>query len=80
MTELEHQIMRSEARWWRLAGSKESVIRDELGMKPTRYYQMLHELTQREDVLAAYPVLVKRLRRQMRRHTSRPTVGTLSLD
>lgn len=80
MTDLEHQIMQFEGRWWRLAGSKEAAIWDEFDMKPTRYYQLLRELTQRQDVLAAYPVLAKRLRRQMRRRTNRPTVGRLNLD
>lgn len=80
MTELEHQIMRVEDRWWRLAGSKEAAIRDELDMSATRYYQLLHELAHREDVLAAYPVLTKRLRRRMGRSPARPSVGTLSLN
>lgn len=80
MTEEEHAIMRFEARWWKFVGSKESAIVDELGMKPVRYYQLLHELAHREDVLAAYPVLTKRLRRRMRRTPSRPSAGTISLD
>ncbi|WP_230930335.1 DUF3263 domain-containing protein [Dietzia aurantiaca] len=80
MTDEEHQIMRFEARWWRLAGSKESAIRDELDMAPTRYYQLLHQLASREDVLANYPVLTKRLRRRMARKPARPRVGTLNLD
>ena len=78
MTEDEHQIMRFENRWWRLAGSKEAAIRDELDMAPTRYYQLLHELAHREDVLAAYPVLAGRLRRRMT--TRRPARGTITLD
>ncbi|MGW8593185.1 DUF3263 domain-containing protein [Dietzia sp. NPDC055877] len=80
MTEFEHQIMQFESRWWRLAGSKESAIRDELDMSPTRYYQLLQQLAQREDVLATYPVLTKRLRRRMNRTPARPRVGTLNLD
>lgn len=52
MTELEHQIMRFEDRWWRLAGSKDATIQRELGMKPTRYYQVLHQLVGRQDVHA----------------------------
>lgn len=80
MNELERQIMRFEDRWWRLAGSKEAAIRDELGLAPTRYYQLLHQLAQREDVLAAYPVQTKRLRRRMARKPARPSVGTLDLD
>lgn len=80
MTELERQIMQFEARWWRIAGSKESAIVAELGLKPTRYYQLLQQLAQREDVLATYPVLTKRLRRRMARKPARPAVGRLSLD
>lgn len=80
MTELEHKIMRFEGRWWRLAGSKDAAIHDELSLAPTRYYQLLHELTAREDVLAAYPALVNRLRRRMTRRAARPAVGTLNLD
>lgn len=64
MTDLEHQIMRFESRWWRLAGSKESAIQRELGLSPTRYYQLLHQLINRPDVHATYPVLVNRLRRR----------------
>ncbi|MBB1034605.1 DUF3263 domain-containing protein [Dietzia sp. CQ4] len=69
-----------EGRWWRLAGSKDAAIREELDLAPTRYYQLLHQLVGREDVLAAYPVLVHRLRRRMARRAARPTVGTLNLD
>lgn len=78
MTDLEHQIMRFESRWWRLAGSKESAIRSELGISPTRYYQLLHQLIARPDVHATYPVLVNRLRR--RTTTRRPRRRGITLD
>jgi hypothetical protein len=74
MTEQEHAIMRFESKWWRLAGSKESAIRDEFGFSPTRYYQLLHGLLSRQDVEAAYPVLVHRLRRQAARATRTRTL------
>lgn len=78
MTETEHAIMRFESRWWRLAGSKDTAITVELGMKPTRYYQLLHQLVGRDDLHAGYPVLVNRLRRRI---TSRPgRRGTINLD
>lgn len=80
MTEAEHAIMRFESRWWRLAGSEDTAIAAELGMKPTRYFQLLHQLIARDDVHAAYPVLVGRLRRRTARRPARPTVGTLNLD
>lgn len=77
MTEQEHAIMRFEGRWWRLAGSKEAAIRDELGLSPTRYYQLLHQLIDRADVAAAYPVLVNRLRRRLAVRRPRPRGITL---
>lgn len=80
MTEDEHQIMRFEGRWWQLAGSKDAAIQRELGMKPTRYYQHLHRLLGRQDVHAAYPVLIGRLHRRMNRKPARPAVGALNLD
>lgn len=80
MTDDDHRIMQFEARWWRLAGSKDAAIRDELGLAPTRYYQRLHQLIGREDTLAAYPTLVNRLRRRAKRRPAGPTVGTLNLD
>ena len=78
MTDHEHAIMRFESRWWRLAGSKESAIQRELGMSPTRYYQRLHQLIDRPDVHAAYPVLVNRLRRHLT--TRRPRRRGITLD
>lgn len=80
MTEDDHRIMQFEARWWRLAGSKDAAIRDELDLNPTRYYQRLHQLIGREDALAAYAALVNRLRRRTKHRPARPTVGTLNLD
>lgn len=80
MTDIEHEIMRFEQRWWRLAGSKDTAIQREFGLTPTRYYQLLHQLIARPDAHAAYPVLVNRLRRRTTRRPARPTMGTLKLD
>jgi hypothetical protein len=63
MTEQEAAILAFEARWWRYAGHKEQAIRDELGLWPTRYYQLLVRLLDNPEALAADPVLVNRLRR-----------------
>ena len=67
MTEQEKAILRMERRWWRYRGNKEQAIRDELGLSPVRYYQLLVALIQTETALAADPVLVNRLRRLSRR-------------
>ncbi len=63
MTEQETAILAFESRWWRLAGHKEQAIRDELGLTPIRYYQILAALIQTEAALEADPVLVHRLQR-----------------
>ncbi len=67
MTEQETAILAFEGRWWRLAGHKEQAIRDELGLRPIRFYQLLVRLLDDPAALAADPVLVNRLRRLTRR-------------
>ena len=52
-----------ERQWWRRAGAKETAIRDQFGVSPTRYYQVLNALVDRSEALAADPLLVRRLRR-----------------
>lgn len=63
MTEQQAAILALENRWWRYQGSKEQAIRDELGLTPIRYYQLLAALIQTETALENDPVLVNRLRR-----------------
>jgi hypothetical protein len=52
-----------ERQWWRRPGAKETAIRNQFGVVPTRYYQVLNALVDRSDALAADPLLVRRLRR-----------------
>jgi len=63
VTEQEQAILRMERHWWRYRGNKEQAIRDELGLSPVRYYQLLVRLLDNPAALAADPVLVNRLRR-----------------
>jgi hypothetical protein len=63
MTEQQLQVLAFERSWWRYAGSKEEAIAAEFGVSPTRYYQQLNALLDREDALAADPLLVRRLLR-----------------
>lgn len=63
LSERDGQLLDFERRWWRHAGSKEQAIRDEFGLSPTRYYQLLNRLIDDPVALAYDPVLVKRLRR-----------------
>ena len=59
----EHEMLLFERQWWRRPGAKETAIRNQFGVTPTRYYQVLNALVDRSDALAADPLLVRRLRR-----------------
>jgi hypothetical protein len=63
LTETDHQTLNIEQGWWKYAGAKESHIREVLGESPTRYYQRLNALIDTPEAEAAYPLLVRRLRR-----------------
>ena len=63
LSELEIRILDFEASWWRYAGAKESAIKELFELSAARYYQLLNDLIDRDDALAASPMLVKRLRR-----------------
>jgi Protein of unknown function (DUF3263) len=63
LTELEVRILEFEKNWWRYAGAKESAIKELFDLTPPAYYQLLNNLIDRPDALAAAPMLVKRLRR-----------------
>ncbi|HEY0636346.1 MAG TPA: DUF3263 domain-containing protein [Pseudonocardiaceae bacterium] len=59
----DHEILAFERQWWKYAGAKEQAIRELFDMSATRYYQVLNALIDRQEALAADPMLVKRLRR-----------------
>jgi Protein of unknown function (DUF3263) len=67
LSERETRVLAFERHWWRQPGAKEQAISEQLGLSSTRYYQMLNELIDRPEAMAADPVLVKRLRRQRSR-------------
>ncbi|MFF8727943.1 DUF3263 domain-containing protein [Streptomyces sp. NPDC015171] len=59
----EKAILALERRGIPGAGAKERAIREELGLAPVRYYQLLNALLDDERALAHDPVTVNRLRR-----------------
>ena len=63
LTDLEMAILEFERNWWRYAGAKEAAIKELFDMDAPKYYRLLNDLIDREDALAASPMLVKRLRR-----------------
>ncbi|KAA9161843.1 DUF3263 domain-containing protein [Amycolatopsis acidicola] len=63
LSERELAILAFERQWWRYAGAKEQAIREQFELSPTRYYQLLNQLLEKPEALAADPMLVKRLRK-----------------
>jgi uncharacterized protein DUF3263 len=59
----ERGILALERRGFVGPGAKERAIREELGLAPVRYYQLLNALLDDERALAHDPVTVNRLRR-----------------
>ena len=76
LTSRELAMLAFERQWWRVAGAKETAIRDRFGLSPTRYYQVLNALVDRSEALAADPLLVRRLWRvRAARQRTRPSRG-----
>ncbi len=63
LSERDAALLEFERQWWKEPGSKEQAVRDRFGISPTRYYQLLNVLVEREAALRHDPMLVKRLRR-----------------
>jgi uncharacterized protein DUF3263 len=62
LDELSLKILEIESRTWKLRGSKEQAIRDELGLRWVEYYYRLAKLIETEAAEAHSPILVHRLR------------------
>ncbi|MFE7316154.1 MULTISPECIES: DUF3263 domain-containing protein [unclassified Streptomyces] len=56
-------VLAVERRSWTGPGAKERAIREQLGISPTRYYQLLNALLDDPRALEHDPVTVNRLRR-----------------
>ncbi|WP_432138832.1 MULTISPECIES: DUF3263 domain-containing protein [unclassified Streptomyces] len=63
MEQRERAILGLERRGFSGPGAKERAIREELGLSPVRYYQLLNALLDDPEALAEDPVTVNRLRR-----------------
>ncbi|MFF3845902.1 DUF3263 domain-containing protein [Streptomyces sp. NPDC002328] len=59
----ERDVLALERRGFSGPGAKERAIREELGLSPVRYYQLLNALLDDPRALAHDPVTVNRLRR-----------------
>lgn len=63
LTEREQAILDFECSWWQVTGPKEAAIREQLGLSPTRYYELLADLLDRPAARAYDPMVILRLRR-----------------
>ena len=63
LADREQAILALERRGFSGPGAKERAIREELGLAPVRYYQLLNALLDDPRALAHDPVTVNRLRR-----------------
>lgn len=63
LSQREQEVLAFERQWWRYAGAKEQAIREQFGISPTRYYQILNGLLEKQEAMRADPMLVKRLRK-----------------
>ncbi|MEU9256652.1 DUF3263 domain-containing protein [Streptomyces sp. NPDC048270] len=75
LSEQDAALLDFEFRYWPRSaptapGPKEAAIRNELGISPTRYYQLLNNLLDCEAALARHPVVINRQRavREIRRN------------
>ncbi|GAA1966530.1 DUF3263 domain-containing protein [Microbacterium deminutum] len=63
LSDRDRAILSFEGEWFRHAGAKEEAIRAEMGMSPSRYYQLLGRLIETAEAQEHDAMLVKRLRR-----------------
>lgn len=80
LTDRERAILEFEGTWRHHAGVKEQRIRDEFGLSPARYYQLLGALIDSPVALAHDPMLVKRLQRVRDARIATRTARLLSHD
>ena len=71
-------VLELERRWASSGGRKARLIRERLGISPTRYHQVLVRTIDLPEALAYDPMLVRRLRRlrEARRLARRPPSGS----
>ncbi|MCX5411029.1 DUF3263 domain-containing protein [Streptomyces sp. NBC_00059] len=63
LSEQQRAVLALERRDWAGPGAKERAVREQLGMSPVRYYQLLNALLDDRRALEEDPVTVNRLRR-----------------
>lgn len=62
-----------ERHWWKFDSDKEAAVRSQLGISLVDFQRSVNQLLDDPAVLAADPVLVRRLMRQRASRIARPT-------
>ena len=62
MTGVQVAILEFETQWWRRVGDKNAAIREQLGMEPSRYYELLDALLDDPEAMKRAPGTVTRYR------------------
>lgn len=79
LTDRDREILAFEERWLSAtSGAREGAILSELGMKPSRYVQLLNRIIDKPEALAASPLQVKRLQRERDRRDQMRTERRLT--
>lgn len=63
MTIRDHMTVRLAATPYRYPGARDTDVHHQLGLSPTLFWRHVNALLERPDVLAAYPLEVRRLLR-----------------
>ena len=63
LSDLEVRILDFERQWWKYAGAKDAAIKELFQISAKEYCELLNNLIDRPDAMAAAPLLIKRLRR-----------------
>lgn len=61
------ELLAFEARWPHQSPEKGEAVRRELGIPPTRYYQMLHPAASSLDGIRADPITARLIRERIER-------------
>jgi hypothetical protein len=60
LSDVQRSVLRVESRFWHHVGAKEDAIREETGLTPTRYYQVLNALTADPEAWGCAPQALAR--------------------
>ena len=70
LTERERAILDFEGSWWKVATTKEQLIRERFHMSPDAFHKKLFSLIEREAAFTYHPFVVQRLRREKSQHVA----------